>query len=140
MPSGFLPLQVSLAPKFPQSQRHRDRNAPCMSPSEPCLQTLRAFSILSTSRPSLLRRDELAPLPALSSHSGSTQPALDLLPRISTHPSLASIQVRNGPRDTYNPSHRVRKRRAGFLARFRTRKGRMILKRRQLKGRSTLSH
>lgn len=65
---------------------------------------------------------------------------LDLLPKISTHPSLASLQLRNGPRDTYNPSHRVRKRRHGFLSRLRTRKGRMTLNRRKSKRRSTLSH
>ncbi len=69
-----------------------------------------------------------------------TGPPVDLLPKISFHPSLASIQVRNGPRDTFNPSHRVRKRRHGFLSRLRTRTGRMMLKRRRLKGRSTLSH
>ncbi|KAF6227234.1 hypothetical protein HO133_008676 [Letharia lupina] len=100
----------------------------------------RAFSILSSIRPCMLRRDASAPSPSSLPQSEPTQPALDLLPRISTHPSLASVQVRNGPRDTYNPSHRVRKRRAGFLARLKTRKGRMVLKRRQLKGRCTLSH
>lgn len=67
-------------------------------------------------------------------------PSLDLLPKISAHPSLASLQVRNGPRNTFNPSHRVRKRRHGFLSRLRTRTGRMTLKRRRVKGRSTLSH
>lgn len=44
------------------------------------------------------------------------------------------------PRDTYNPSHRVRKRRHGFLSRVKTRKGRAILTRRRLKGRQSLSH
>lgn len=63
-----------------------------------------------------------------------------LAPRISASPVLRALQVRNGPRDTYDPSHRVRKRRAGFLARNRSRTGRAILKRRQLKGRKTLSH
>lgn len=82
--------------------------------------------------------------PALSAPDTSTiSPtisSLDLLPRISTHPSLANVQIRCGPRNTFNPSHIVRKRRHGFLARLRTRKGRAILKRRKCKGRTTLSH
>ncbi|KAF2405466.1 hypothetical protein EJ06DRAFT_486248 [Trichodelitschia bisporula] len=65
---------------------------------------------------------------------------LDLLPKVSAHPALASIQVRNGPRNTFNPSHRVRKRRHGFLSRVRTRTGRRVLTRRKTKGRNTLSH
>ncbi len=64
----------------------------------------------------------------------------DLLPKISTHPSLAGIQVRNGPRNTYDPSHFVRKRRHGFLARKRSRTGRAILLRRRAKRRGVLSH
>jgi large subunit ribosomal protein L34 len=60
--------------------------------------------------------------------------------KISTHPALAGIQVRNGPRNTYDPSHRVRKRRHGFLARKKSRTGRAILVRRRVKKRSTLSH
>jgi len=67
--------------------------------------------------------------------------AIDTLAsRISASPALQSLQVRNGPRDTFDPSHRVRKRRAGFLARNGSRTGRAILKRRRLKGRKTLSH
>ena len=69
-----------------------------------------------------------------------TSSLIDILPKISTHPALASTQVRNGPRNTFDPSHRVRKRRSGFLARLRTRKGRNTLTRRKVKGRSTLSH
>ncbi|KAF8531310.1 ribosomal protein L34, partial [Trichophaea hybrida] len=53
---------------------------------------------------------------------------------------LRALQVRNGPRDTFDPSHRVRKRRSGFLARIRTRTGRATLKRRKHKGRKSLSH
>lgn len=63
-----------------------------------------------------------------------------LAPRISASPVLRALQVRNGPRDTFNPSHRIRKRRSGFLSRSKTRTGRSTLKRRQLKGRKTLSH
>ncbi|KAF2863514.1 hypothetical protein K470DRAFT_207759, partial [Piedraia hortae CBS 480.64] len=50
------------------------------------------------------------------------------------------VQTRGAKRDTYNPSHKIRKRRHGFLSRIRTRTGRKILKRRMLKGRSSLSH
>ncbi|PBP25153.1 hypothetical protein BUE80_DR004044 [Diplocarpon rosae] len=73
----------------------------------------------------------------VSSTSGEV---LDLLPKISTHPSAAATQFRCGPRRTFDPSHFVRKRRHGFLSRIRTRKGRALLKRRKAKGRTTLSH
>ena len=51
-----------------------------------------------------------------------------------------ATQVRGAKRDTYDPSHLVRKRRHGFLSRVKTRLGRKLLKRRKLKGRTTLSH
>ncbi|KAH8598112.1 hypothetical protein B0O99DRAFT_567423 [Bisporella sp. PMI_857] len=75
-----------------------------------------------------------------SSTSTINGEALDLLPKISSHPALEGIQIRCGPRDTFNPSHFVRKRRHGFLSRIRTRKGRATLQRRKNKKRSTLSH
>lgn len=81
-----------------------------------------------------------APSASIPSTMCPTISSSDLLPRISTHPSLANVQIRCGPRNTFNPSHKVRKRRHGFLARLRTRKGRAILKRRRGKGRTTLSH
>ncbi|KAF2499737.1 hypothetical protein BU16DRAFT_558043 [Lophium mytilinum] len=104
--------------------------------------TSRAFSLLSPRRPQLLPS-------SCHAVSSSTTPSaitaadgtlLDLFPKISSHPSLASSQVRCGPRDTFSPSHRVRKRRHGFLARLRTRGGRKILMRRKLKGRQALTH
>lgn len=55
-------------------------------------------------------------------------------------PLGSATQVRGAKRDTYDPSHLVRKRRHGFLSRAKTRLGRKLLKRRKLKGRSTLSH
>ncbi len=97
-------------------------------------------------RPSLSLSHLRAPSVASESLSATTSLAtttalpLDLLPKISTHPALAGIQVRNGPRNTYDPSHRVRKRRHGFLARKKSRTGRAILVRRRVKKRSTLSH
>ncbi|RMY58682.1 hypothetical protein D0865_02476 [Hortaea werneckii] len=57
-----------------------------------------------------------------------------------SQPSLPTLQVRGAKRTTFKPSHRVRKRRHGFLARLRTRTGRRVLLRRKLKGRNTLSH
>ena len=83
-----------------------------------------------------------APLETTTASTTTTSSGeiLDLLPKISTHPSLAGIQVRCGPRNTFSPSHFVRKRRHGFLSRVRTRKGKATLQRRKAKGRSTLSH
>ncbi|KAI4223831.1 MAG: hypothetical protein L6R36_005111 [Xanthoria steineri] len=102
----------------------------------------RSFTTRIAIRPSLpfpQMSSQVTVPPNTKSPAGSSQ-SLDLLPKISAHPALAGIQVRNGPRDTYDPSHRVRKRRHGFLSRVRTRKGRKILKKRKAKGRSTLSH
>ncbi|KAF1815675.1 hypothetical protein P152DRAFT_511791 [Eremomyces bilateralis CBS 781.70] len=59
----------------------------------------------------------------------------------STHPSLATQQLRHAPRNTMQRwTHFVRKRRHGFLSRLRTKNGRKTLARRRTKGRSTLSH
>ena len=40
---------------------------------------------------------------------------------------------------TFQPSNRRRKRRIGFMARMATRSGRLVLKRRRMKGRAKLS-
>lgn len=55
-------------------------------------------------------------------------------------PAVSLLQVRGAKRDTYDPSHRVRKRRHGFLSRLRSKNGRNTLKRRRIRGRNTLSH
>lgn len=60
--------------------------------------------------------------------------------QLPSQPGLALLQVRGAKRDTYDPSHRVRKRRHGFLSRLRSKNGRNTLKRRKLRGRNTLSH
>ncbi|SZF01557.1 unnamed protein product [Blumeria hordei] len=75
--------------------------------------------------------------PAILSDRGEL---LDLQPKISTHPALGATQVRSGPRNTFSPSHFVRKRRHGFLSRVKTQKGRKTLARRRAKKRTTLSH
>ncbi|KAF2112422.1 ribosomal protein L34-domain-containing protein [Lophiotrema nucula] len=111
------------------------------------LQSARGISILSprrpvlpsstSSTPTLAVPGAISPSTATTSLSSETP---DLLSRISSHPGLAGIQIRCGPRDTFNPSHFVRKRRHGWLSRIRTKKGRKTLMRRIKKGRWNLSH
>jgi len=91
----------------------------------------RTFSLLSSRRPTL-------PTSPTSTLSLNTTLELPTLPAAST--TLTLLQARGPKRDTFDPSHRVRKRRSGFLARIRTRNGRNLIKRRLLKKRSTLSH
>ncbi|KAH7401969.1 ribosomal protein L34-domain-containing protein [Phaeosphaeria sp. MPI-PUGE-AT-0046c] len=108
------------------------------TPSQP-----RAFSMLAPRRPMLARTSSPPTLPAPGTSSsllGSPSETLDLAGKISAHPGMGSMQIRCGPRDTYNPSHLVRKRRHGFLSRIRTKKGRKLLMRRLKKGRWNLSH
>ncbi|EME39246.1 hypothetical protein DOTSEDRAFT_179696 [Dothistroma septosporum NZE10] len=92
----------------------------------------RSFGVLSSlpSRPTIL--PARAALPASELQATTLQPT--------SPPGLSILQVRGAKRDTFKPSHVVRKRRHGFLSRLRTRTGRMILKRRRMKGRNTLSH
>ncbi|KAF2266346.1 hypothetical protein CC78DRAFT_492067 [Lojkania enalia] len=99
----------------------------------------RPLSILALRRPTLQTSTTLL-------NSSCATPAipnpetLDLLPKVSTHPGLAATQIRCGPRDTYSPSHLVRKRRHGWLSRIRTKNGRKLLMRRIKKRRWNLSH
>ncbi|KAK5173624.1 uncharacterized protein LTR77_002305 [Saxophila tyrrhenica] len=101
---------------------------------KPSPQASRPLSILSRlpTRPTLPTSSFSAPSTTLPGAlpTSSTQPA----------PQQLALQVRTAIRDTYNPSHRIRKRRHGFLSRARTRTGRRTLKRRMAKKRSTLSH
>ncbi|RAL68091.1 hypothetical protein DID88_008809 [Monilinia fructigena] len=97
----------------------------------------RTFTSITPLRPTL---SPSAFKPTSSVVVSSEAAPLDLLPKISTHPALSTTQVRCGPRNTFSPSHFVRKRRHGFLSRIRTRKGRATLQRRKSKKRSTLSH
>ncbi|KAB2578495.1 50S ribosomal protein L34 [Lasiodiplodia hormozganensis] len=119
--------------------------APLTTASRPTLaatQQLRSISVLSPRRPQLpWTCGAIATVPPThASPVAAAAEAPDVLPKVSSHPALQGIQVRNGPRDTYKPTNLVRKRRHGFLSRIRTRKGRAILKRRKAKGRGTLSH
>ena len=97
----------------------------------------RAFTSITPLRPTL---SPSAFKPSSSTIVTLEAAPLDLLPKISTHPALSTTQVRCGPRNTFSPSHFVRKRRHGFLSRVKTRKGRATLQRRKSKKRSTLSH
>jgi large subunit ribosomal protein L34 len=91
--------------------------------------------MLSSSTPSTLAAPG-APATAPTCSSDT----LDIMGKISASAAFAGTQIRCGPRDTYNPSHIVRKRRHGFLSRLRTKKGRKLLMRRLVKGRTNLSH
>ncbi|PSN65629.1 hypothetical protein BS50DRAFT_575607 [Corynespora cassiicola Philippines] len=108
--------------------------------------SMRNMSLLSARRPMLPLTSGPSTLPAPGTTPSSTSQlpaadALDLASRLSAHPAMAgAMQIRCGPRDTYNPSHFVRKRRHGFLSRIRTKKGRKLLMRRLKKGRWNLSH
>ncbi|GAM83448.1 hypothetical protein ANO11243_014360 [Dothideomycetidae sp. 11243] len=96
--------------------------------------SIRTLTISTLPRPTLSAQQRLesasglaaAETPSTTSTTSTTQGPLTL--------------VRGGKRDTYDPSHRVRKRRVGFLARMRSRTGRKILSRRKTKGRAVLSH
>lgn len=92
----------------------------------------RQFSFLSLRRPQLLATPRSVESP-VTSHPTSTT-------LTTPNPAVLSLQVRNHRRATYKPSHRVRKRRHGFLSRVKTRTGRAMLKRRRAKGRHRLSH
>ncbi|KAF1982347.1 hypothetical protein K402DRAFT_384739 [Aulographum hederae CBS 113979] len=115
-------------PQLPLSSRPFSH----ISPRRPAI----SIPARSTIQPSVTDTASLDSTPSTS----MAQPILDLMPKISSHPSLLATQVRNGPRDTYDPSHFVRKRRHGFLSRVKTRTGRAILKRRRAKGRKNMSH
>ncbi|KAH7355869.1 ribosomal protein L34-domain-containing protein [Pyrenochaeta sp. MPI-SDFR-AT-0127] len=107
------------------------------------LQRGRSISLLSPRRPILARTCSPSTLTApgtIPSSLSFSPETLDLAGKISSHPGIGCMQIRCGPRDTYNPSHLVRKRRHGFLSRIRTKKGRKMIMRRLKKGRWNLSH
>lgn len=95
--------------------------------------TPRALSTLSPIQPRPTLRSPLQS--RATTLPGQISPTL---PSASPYPS--ALQVRTAKRDTFNPHHRIRKRRHGYLSRIRTRNGRRTLLRRRMKGRLTLSH
>ena len=102
----------------------------------PLRRPLSVLSSLPSTRPTLSAARTIA-----SSPIADNTPTSSLAQSQPTFSPLALLQqVRGAKRDTFNPSHVVRKRRHGFLARLRTRTGRMVLKRRKAKKRNTLSH
>ncbi|KAL1588417.1 hypothetical protein WHR41_02970 [Cladosporium halotolerans] len=121
--SAFAPAASSLRPVGPQMARQT------FAP----IQATRSYGVLS----SLPSRPTVAPSTATSAIAADIPTASFQLPY---QPGSSLLQVRGAKRDTYDPSHRVRKRRHGFLSRVRSRNGRKILKRRTLRGRNTLSH
>lgn len=133
-PEKSFPTHLSRG-KSPSFLPSLQANTPRTFASLPSLRPTIFPSQSSAFRPSLALSKSLPILP-----TSAGEAPLDLLPKISTHPALGTTQVRCGPRDTFSPSHFVRKRRHGFLSRVRTRKGRATLQRRRSKKRSTLSH
>jgi large subunit ribosomal protein L34 len=113
---------------------HRETTAIDKAPSP--LSASRPFSSLTYLAP---RRPCLtAQIPKLETPSTSPQ---SIAPLAALSPMCNAIQVRGGHRRaTLDPSHRVRKRRHGFLARNRSKTGRRILMRRRLKHRKSLTH
>ncbi|KAJ4983730.1 50S ribosomal protein L34 [Stagonosporopsis vannaccii] len=117
------------------------RPATLLKPS--IAQQARNMSLLNARRPMLSASSmpsTLAAPGAPSSALTSSSETLDIMGKISASPAFAGVQIRCGPRDTYNPSHFVRKRRHGFLSRLRSKKGRKLLMRRLTRGRWNLSH
>ncbi|TKA27740.1 hypothetical protein B0A50_04841 [Salinomyces thailandicus] len=128
--SCLRPLRTAFTTSKPLTAALRQTTRPLLP--EPHLQQHQQLQLQFQQRPfALLTRPTRPTLP----HTTNLEtPAL-------TTPSLLPLQLARGAkRDTFNPSHRVRKRRHGFLARLRTRTGRKVLLRRKLKGRNTLSH
>ncbi|QUC22444.1 uncharacterized protein UV8b_06685 [Ustilaginoidea virens] len=107
----------------------------------------RPFTTLAPLRPSLTplrrRNGALASFtPSAPDTAAGAAETADLVSRsaVSSHPALAGLQLRFGPRNTMNGHTRlVQKRRHGFLHRTRSRSGRRILLRRRLKGRRQLA-
>lgn len=101
--------------------------------------TLCRLSSAPTRQYSLLCQARSRLRPSISSTQIPTSATTSLHPP--SDPLHAALQVREASRaGMYNPSHLVRKRRGGFLARLRTAGGRKVLKRRKARGRHKLSH
>jgi large subunit ribosomal protein L34 len=137
---SIAPRAVQNSPLRASAQRYA---IPTLFQARTNLIGYRSFTSLAPRRPTIFPsslRPSFAASPSATPTGASAAAPLDLLPKISTHPALGATQIRCGPRNTFSPSHFVRKRRHGFLSRNRTRKGRATLLRRRLKRRTTLSH
>ncbi|KAL4944900.1 hypothetical protein BDV06DRAFT_186085 [Aspergillus oleicola] len=79
--------------------------------------------------------------PTLQTQPQRSSPLLSAISQLQTSQtrSFSASAALGAPRNTYNPSRRVQKRRHGFLARLRSKGGQKILKRRRAKGRKFLS-
>ena len=120
------PLEPPQCPPHPQTSTVSITHSSILAPSDQPSQT-RALTLSTLPRPTL--------------RSTALESAVSQTTTTPSTTSLVSLQmVRGGKRDTYDPSHVVRKRRLGFLARVRSRTGRQILRRRKTKGRRLLSH
>ncbi|KAK6510837.1 hypothetical protein TWF506_009931 [Arthrobotrys conoides] len=112
-----------------QSSSRRTFTSLLRTPTATITTTLQTRPTLYT--PTSLLPQTISPsfTPSVTSTSTSISPLLQGL-----------TQTRGHRRKTYNPSHIVRKRRFGFLARLRSKTGKNILKRRRAKGRLMLTH
>ena len=133
------------APTIPQPTNNTNPTPPTSSATRP-------FSLLLTSA------SRVRPQPHPSASPNTWTPTHSALaPCPSPCPSVAAgsallptcvfavtttlVWTRGFRRNTYNPSHLVRKRRHGFLKRWRTKSGRKILRNRIMRGKlSTLTH
>ncbi|PFH61006.1 hypothetical protein XA68_18424 [Ophiocordyceps unilateralis] len=107
------------------------RPSPSLSP--------RCFSTLIPHRPTLALPTRM-PIGAGFSPPASVADVVVPSNAVSSHPALAGLQLRFGPRNTMVRATRlVQKRRHGYLTRLRTKNGRKILARRRAKGRKELS-
>ncbi|KAF4555325.1 putative ribosomal protein L34 [Elsinoe fawcettii] len=122
--SRYLPLHLS-SPAYPIDTLRPSQSRPL---------TLSTIVRPALPRPRLETSTSTSPiLSSLSSRQGATSTA-------PSGPSASLLLVRGAKRDTYDPSHRVRKRRHGFLARLRSRTGRKTINRRRTRGRRDVSH
>ncbi|CZT47519.1 related to ribosomal protein L34, mitochondrial [Rhynchosporium secalis] len=97
-------------------------------------------SLRGPSRPTLFQSSLPPGSAPILSTSPTTLTSSGILSNLCAPRAFSTTSVLGAPRDTFDPSHFVRKRRHGFLSRLKTRKGRAMLKRRLAKRRSTLSH
>lgn len=134
-------------PAAPQAQRYQHLSLHLEPQEKKQTNTItqtRTFASFSNIRSTFqsLKRPTLPSTPSTSLSLSTileTPSASALLPASVSAPGNL-LQSRGPKRDTFDPSHFVRKRRHGFLSRVRTRNGRNLLKRRRSKRRSTLAH